>query len=561
MKSIGHSNLKSLLVGTLLCLLAAPAHAWEPNAKELDNAIQTGDFAGYLKQADAWLNQLGKPVEAPLMALLKDPAFVNALDQRQLIAKTGAEQLGAFAKAAPANQAFLGWLLNNTQAMDLYLEGAVPIGLAAREDNSYMLTVAALEIWNKILSADPDAKEGLYLRLAIATALAPPGTGAPGAGQAKTPVDPVARYQHFKTAHQNKELFPSFDKLTVWEYAKVVQSGASNEDLAWGRAMINSWRPDLRVNELVVNSTSEVWRRNSPIDFANSYKNVLAGGGKCGPRSSWSVFICQAFGIPAIGVGQPAHACVAYKAANPMTEPQPGSAWKVGYGRGWQVSKLEGMGGLEFLAAVQDREHAAEFSQVEHLRWYASALAAPAEAAAVMEIAHKIQKSLTAVTSDTTASLKADEAEKELTPEAKAAMATAATTQGPIRVAVGATRIEAAAFASMSGVRVLDGFGGGKQVNFDKNLQDSWVEYPLEVAAAGTYTLTMRAAAANVEQVLNLKPGSNEPVVLPIPNTNGLWGTTPVVEIKLVNGRQTLRVSAPFQRGVAVQSFELKSKN
>jgi hypothetical protein len=157
MKSIGHSNLKSLLVGTLLCLLAAPAHAWEPNAKELDSAIQTGDFAGYLKQADAWLNQLGKPVEAPLMALLKDPAFVNALDQRQLIAKTGAEQLGALAKAAPANQAFLGWLLNNTQAMDLYLEGAVPIGLAAMEDNSYMLTVAALEIWNKILSGDPDA--------------------------------------------------------------------------------------------------------------------------------------------------------------------------------------------------------------------------------------------------------------------------------------------------------------------------------------------------------------------------------------------------------------------
>jgi hypothetical protein len=115
----------------------------------------------------------------------------------------------------------------------------------------------------------------------------------------------------------------------VWEYQKVVQSGASNEDLTWARAMINTWRPDLRVNELVVNSTSEVWRRNSPHPYTD-YKSVLSGGGKCGPRSSWSVMICQAFGIPAIGVGQPAHACVAYKAANPMTEPQPGSAWKVG---------------------------------------------------------------------------------------------------------------------------------------------------------------------------------------------------------------------------------------
>ena len=558
------------VVAGILALSQADVYAAESGVKGLDEAISSGDFNGYLAGMTAWLNQKvpASLNEAALQVLLKDPAFRTVLDQRQLIVKTGADKLGVFAKADPANKAFLSWLLKDVQAMDLYLEGSVPIGLATRDADKYTLNTAALEIWKKILVSDPDAKAGIYQKMAIATAILPPGSVNIGAGGAKTPADPVVRYAYYKTAHKNGELFPSFDHLTVWEYSTIMCSGASDADLTWGRGMANTMRPDLRVDEMVVNTTSHVWRRGAPEPFwiqeggyNGSFKNVLAGGGKCGPRSSWSVFICHAFGIPAIGVGQPAHACVAYKAANPMTEPQPGSAWKVGYGRGWQVSKLEGMGGLEFLAAVQDREHAAEFSQVEHLRWYASALAAPAEAAVVMEIAHKIQKSLTAVTSDTTASLKADEAEKELTPEAKAAMATAATTQGPIRVAVGATRIEAAAFASMSGVRVLDGFGGGKQVNFDKNLQDSWVEYPLEVAAAGTYTLTMRAAAANVEQVLNLKPGSNEPVVLPIPNTNGLWGTTPVVEIKLVNGRQTLRVSAPFQRGVAVQSFELKSKN
>ena len=390
MKTIGTATIRILLAS----VLTAPLHAWTPTAKESDAAIQTGDFAAYLANANAWLNQSGKSAAAPLLALLKDPVFANTLAQRQLIAKTGADKLAAFAKADTANPAFLSWLLNNTQALDLYLEGCVPLSLKAREDNSYTLSTAPLEIWKKIMAADPDAKEGLYLKLAIAAAIAPPGTGSPGAGQPKVQADPVSRYQHFKTAHKNKELFPSFDNLTVWELTKVVQSGASNEDLAWGRQMINAWRPDLRVNELVVNSTSEVWRRNSPIDFAGSYKNVLAGGGKCGPRSSWSVFICQAFGIPAIGVGQPAHACVAYKCANPMTEPQPGSAWKVGYGRGWQFSKLEGMGGLEFLECVQDRAHTAEFSQVEHLRWFAAALTTPAEAAAVMDTAHKIQKSL-----------------------------------------------------------------------------------------------------------------------------------------------------------------------
>lgn len=565
MKTKHSFTLKSFIACTVLCSLPAMLFAWEPGAAVVEKSVASGDFASYLNDATAWLRQKAptgdKLNEAALIALLKDPVFANTLNQRQLIFKTGADKLAAFAKADPANQAFLNWLLKNTQALDLYLEACVPIGLAAREQNGYTLSTAPLEIWRKIQTADPDAKDGLYQRLAIAASIAPPGSGAPGAGQAKTQSDPVDRYMHFKTAHKNKELFPSFDNLTVWELSKVTQSGASNEDLAWGRQMINAWRPDLRVNEMVVNSTSEVWRRNSPIDFAGTFKNVLAGGGKCGPRSSWSVFICQAFGVPAIGVGQPAHACVAYKAANPMTEPQPGSAWKVGYGRGWPFSKLEGMSGPEFLAGVGERAHAAEFSQVEHLRWLASALPAPDPASAVMAVAHKIQKGLTEIKTDITASLKAEEAEKELTPEAKAAKASAESSKGPIKVAAGTTRIEAVAFSSMLAARVLKSFPEGRQVNFDKSIEESWVEYPLDVADAGSYSLQIKVAAANVDQVLNVKAGAGEVVNIKLPHSTGLWDVTPAVEIKLDKGTQTLRVSAPFQRGVAIQSLELKSKN
>ena len=558
MKTIDTTTLKALIAGTLLGALPAPVQAWEPNTKDLDKAVQTGDFAAYLADANTWLNPSGKLAEAPLLAKLKDPVFANTLDVRQLIAKTGADKLAAFAKADAANPAFLTWLLKNTQALDLYLEACVPISLGAREQNGYTLSTAPLEIWKKILAADPDAKDGLYLKVAIATSIAPPGSGAPGAGQAKVHADPVSRFQHFKTAHKNKELFPSFDTLTVWEMTKVVQSGASNEDLAWGRQMINAWRPDLRISELVVNSTSEVWRRNSPISHDGSFKNVLAGGGKCGPRSSWSVFICQAFGIPAIGVGQPAHACVAYKYANPMAEPQPGSAWKVGYGRGWPASKLEGMGGVEFLACVQDRAHTAEFTQVEHLRWLAAAMTTPAEASAIMEIAHKIQKSLAEIQTDVTASLKANEADKEVTAAAKAATATP---KGPFKVAAGTTKIEATAFAGMQGVNVFDCFTGGKQLNFGKSVDNSWVDYSLDVATAGTYEVVMKVAAANVDQVLNLTVGTAEPVAVKIPWTTGLWDMSPAVEIKLDKGPQTLRVSAPNQRAVSVHYLELKAKN
>lgn len=540
----------------------ASAPAWEPNAKDLDAAVNAGDFSDYQTKLTAWLGgkvpaEAAKITEDSLKTLLKNPAFVAALDQRQFIAKAGADQLAAFAKSDAANKAFLTWLMNDATALDLFLEGVVPLSLGAREQNDYRISPATLETWKRIFTADPDSKQGLYLRLAIATAIAPPGSGSPGAGQIRPAEDPVERYKHFKSAHQNKELFPSFDNLTVWELQKVVQSGASNADLAWARQMINTWRPDLRVNEQVVNSTSEVWRRSSPHPYTD-YKSVLSGGGKCGPRSSWSVMICQAFGIPAIGVGQPAHACVAYKVSNPALEPQPGSAWKVGYGRGWPFSKLEGMSGPEFLTCVEQRSRAIEFSQVEHLRALASALTSADQAGAVMAAAHAIQKSTAEKKTDITASAKASEAEKELTPEVKSSKEAAS--KEPIKVGKGTTRIEAAAFSSMSGIRVLDCYTGGKQVNFQKSIDNSFVEYTLDVEAAGTYTIEMKVAAANLDQVFNITAG-NEQVSAKVPYTTGLWDVTPVVEIKLDKGRQTLKIAAPNQRGVALRTIELKSKN
>lgn len=522
--------------------------------------VKDGACAAYLTNVTIWLNQQVSGVAGDLSAarlkeLVADPLFRRALDQRQLISITGADELASFVRGDPTRAAFLAWLLENTTALDLLLEGAVPVGITAREQDRYALPATALEIWSRISQADPDAREGLCLRLAIATALRPPGTGNHGAGQAIPPADPLDRYRHFKAAHQKGELFPSFAHLTVWELQHVVSSCASDRDLAWAREMINTWRPDLRDREQVVNSTSEVWRRNSPHPYTN-YPSVLSGGGKCGPRSSWAVMVCQAFGIPAIGVGQPAHACVAYKAADPRCEPQPGSAWKVAYGRGWQVSRLEGLSGADFLAGVEARSRAAEFSLVEHLRWLSRALAAPERAAAVMAVAHAIQSSAPAAPTDLAASAKAEEAEREVSPTAHASPAPAP--RDPLPVPVAGARTEAASFAGQSGLCVYDCFTGGQQVNFQKNLEGSWVEYTLDVPAAATFVLTLEAATPNDGQVLEVSAGADARATVQVPNTAGLWGKTPAVQIRLAGGRNTLRLSAPFQRGIALRSLELK---
>jgi len=426
----------SLLACAILCSLCGELLAWEPNSCDLAAAVASGEFGRYLANLTAWLDSRATTQEHRLRKLLDDPAFINALDQRQLIFKTGPEALAAFAKADPANKKFLTWLLENTEALDRYLLAAVPLRPADRERNAYSLSTRSLVIWRRIVQADPEARRGLSLRLAIATALRPPGTGNRGAGMAKDPPDPVSRYLHFKTAHKNGELFPSFEKLTPWELQHVVSSCASNEDLAWVRKMIRTWRPDLLVNEQVVKSTSEVQYRRSPFPYTD-YKSVIAGGGKCGPRSSWAVMVCQAFGIPAIGVRQPGHVCVAYKTAFPFTDPQPGNSWKVGYGRGWQFSRLEGMSGPEFLQAVEERAHRAEFSQVEHLRWLASALASPEKAAAVMALAKKIRK--TALAARKLLSLPPDSARNQPSPR-KATEPTTSAPAGSIEVSPNASR-------------------------------------------------------------------------------------------------------------------------
>lgn len=499
--TIRRSMLASCIACALLGLLPSSLLAWEPNATDLDKAVGSGKFDEYLTNLNTWLSQKA-PADASkiskdtLTPILQDPTVTLALAQRQFIAKVGAGPLGTFANADAANKTFVGWLLKNPEALNEYLLGATPLSIPAREGNSYGLSTSSLHHWKTIFTADPDSKEGVYRRLAIATALRPPGTGSPGSGQQKTPTQPLIRYNSFKTAHKNKELFPSFDKLTVWEMQFVVCSGASEADLSWGREMVNTWRPDLRQGERVVETTSNVWRRNSPVPHVN-YRTVLDGGGKCGPRSSWSVFICQAWGIPAIGVGQPRHACVAYKSLN---------GWQVAYGAGWDASRLEGMGGREFLASVASRERN-DFSQVEHLRWFASAL--PKEkATAVLAIGQKMAKSAPISEKQLKASQKADEADAEpsaplVVKNASNAAPTAATPEptppGVIRL-VGENFFDTGGITVWGGeprVTVLDSYKGGKQLFFPQGMASTWVGYKVDIPEAGTYELTGKVATVN----------------------------------------------------------------
>ena len=274
-----------------------------------------------------------------------------------------------------------------------------------------------------------------------------------------------------------------------------------------------------------------------------------------------------------------------------MTEPQPGSAWKVGYGAGWdkstvEATKGESLKGPAFLEGIEKRTDAAKFSQVEHLRWFASALTEAGKAEAIMGFARKIIDSITTSTTDLTASLKPEEAEAD--PGGKAASKgglsrLSASAASPSRLAPagkalsGGIQVDAASFAKTGGkiswggqvpnVLVHDSFGGGKQVYFQQQMKEQWADYTLDVPAAGVYQIVMQAACINEDQLLEVCSGDNLLATVLIAPAFGVWQQTKPVELTLAKGKQTLRIQTPVsvdaehhKRGIALKNFQLKAK-
>ena len=59
-------------------------------------------------------------------------------------------------------------------------------------------------------------------------------------------VDPIQRYLHYEQAWMFGELDPVFATVFgVWELRMVVNSVAPDEQLGWGRQMLQNYRPDL----------------------------------------------------------------------------------------------------------------------------------------------------------------------------------------------------------------------------------------------------------------------------------------------------------------------------
>lgn len=122
--------------------------------------------------------------------------------------------------------------MSDTDIMNTFLEGGSPTG-----NNP----INAFEIWEKIWKSDKDSHQGFYLKLAMATALAHAQPVI--CWNTHMPIDPVARYQHYKILDQSGKLLPCFDTYDVTHLRMVVNSWSSESDIDWAQNLIRTTKP------------------------------------------------------------------------------------------------------------------------------------------------------------------------------------------------------------------------------------------------------------------------------------------------------------------------------
>lgn len=242
--------------------------------------------------------------------LLSRPRTTLALSQWRLLSITGPDHFQAVADKDGIE--FLTWLFNNQEALNAYL-GSGPLD----QEN----TARGLEIWRDIFNKDRGSREGLWMRVAAATALSHtvPVKSLADGGE----IDPLKRYLYFKNSQASGQLAPTFDKLATWELRYVVNSWARDEELAWVR---DAMKPELRTQEKIGNAAYMVPYRGvnakgvSVHSGAKYYDNkpvtleaMHTIGGVCGAISKFGTASVQGFGIPAMPVGQPGHCAFLWK--------------------------------------------------------------------------------------------------------------------------------------------------------------------------------------------------------------------------------------------------------
>jgi hypothetical protein len=513
-----------------------------------------------LAQAQASEAAAGKSLMGSMSSFLDSDKLDGKLAKAYVLTAATPDGLADFAGKSTENAALVGQLLADEALMKEMMEaGGARFGKFGE----------AMKIFSVIQKVSPQAKNGVFRRLALATSLEHANqvtqNNSPNVKDKSTHVHPVKRYLHYEKAFTGGELDPAFKSLTTWEMRFVVNSEDPDEILAWGREMLRTFRPDQMYSadygwRYVSSVKSEVPYGSQNVQYDdpqnNQMQNIIRNGGVCGRRAFYGRFILRAFGIPTWGVTQKAHAALSHWTPK---------GWVVNLGAGfphswWDKDDVH-LTGSEFLLESQARAHPKDYFKIVRAQMVSRILGEPAyserrkvEGGFWSRVALFQSRTLAANAPDLGALGQelAEANEKEEKIESQAA----AKADREIQEKDGGITIPAVAHETASGKSAtMRSFTGGMQIHAFGGFK---TDYKIRASRAGNYLLTAKVATAQTGQKFLFTMNDAQPVNQPVPYTIGLWQTTEPIPVTLKNGSNTLHLElAEGSRGVTIKEFTL----
>jgi len=445
-----------------------------------------------------------------------------------------------------------------------------------------------LRIYHELLAVSDRAKRGaspndIFHRLALAVAL----EFAAPMNVFDTPdvqINPIERYRHYESAHVHGELDYCFATLTVWELRMVVNNDASNDEIQWCRDMLRNYRPDhiLDRNEqwkycMIVKSDVRYKRPEWAPNCPRTYKQMISGGGMCGPRAWFGRFACKSFGIPTWGVRQPGHAAMSHwTSSGEWVICLGGPNWRKSY---WDNDR----NGVDFEVETKARMSGDAYEKVlwldcfanvnqeakvgsQHRNYYKRSI----EQRFWSELSLLQKKLLATCTSHGQARTRRVKNVDQVSTLVERILQSGSVEESCSQDYNGRINVPAAACCRpnrscgkvifmKSFLQGADGGGGaGGQIHLR---EDGSLEYQVNADRTGTYLLHARVVTVHADprplQLTLTNGGSAKHQEIEVPYTGGSWAETRPIQVELTEGQNALRFYRTEGLGLTIKEFIL----
>ena len=548
--------------------------------EEYENLRKAGDdkdaikeAAGALKEAVATMSEVfDECVEAakPLLETINllDPEYdlEMSLLRTAVLTRATPKGLAKFAEESDLNGQIIETLLNNKKIMkEMLVGGGAKDGEFGNAMKQYTSIMANLK-------KDRFQKVNKKIAMAAALEFASKKTEF----DSKKKISALKRFEHYEKAHRKGLLDPAFSHFSTWEYRLAINSDAPHDQLKWAREMLCNFSPH------IATIYNQIWRYAYQIktDVAigapkwtgnpRTYKMILDGGGREGPRSWYLRFICQAFGIPVWGFKED---------KNYGTAKWTPQGWELllSLNKDWNQVSWEGQPGPDFLneakarAAVTEAEFYEKVLLLECLSDACKEKAKTPEDAAFFST-ERVWRSLAVAQRKIFADQATEESFQRTGPSIVVTKIEKyeqelSALKDPLPVMAGddgVIIIPAASIKESNGdkfVKSMDSFGGGTQLVLVNG--EAWATYEIPgdmVKEKGNFKLSCCVCTVHtVQKPLKISVDDGKPVKLEIPFTDGEWKDTTEVAIEIGPSSilKICRVKSNSCFGLAIKDFTL----